>query len=188
MSWNAERIALLTELWADGQSCAQIAARLGGVTRNSVIGKVRRLGLSFRDPEMAGLRAARPLGMKRHRAHKGPPPSRLKAMKLGIWGNAPRQHERFVPRPEPIVIPPSERKPILVRKNGRLHANDALTEDTCRWWCGEVRSPDGGFCPRKKVLGVSYCEAHARRAYASPESQARECQRWIERKRQRVAA
>ena len=48
MAWNDERVELLKKLWAEGLSASQIAARLGGVTRNAVIGKVHRLGLSGR--------------------------------------------------------------------------------------------------------------------------------------------
>jgi GcrA cell cycle regulator len=35
-------------MWAEGQSASQIAKELGAVTRNAVIGKVHRLGLSNR--------------------------------------------------------------------------------------------------------------------------------------------
>ncbi|SEN21215.1 GcrA cell cycle regulator [Pseudorhodobacter antarcticus] len=48
MSWTDERVETLTKMWADGQSASQIAKELGGVTRNAVIGKVHRLGLSNR--------------------------------------------------------------------------------------------------------------------------------------------
>ena len=48
MSWTEERVELLKKLWADGLSASQIAAELGGITRNAVIGKVHRLGLSGR--------------------------------------------------------------------------------------------------------------------------------------------
>jgi hypothetical protein len=48
MSWNDERVELLKKLWTDGLSASQIAGELGGVTRNAVIGKVHRLGLSGR--------------------------------------------------------------------------------------------------------------------------------------------
>ena len=40
MSWTDERVARLSKLWADGLSASQVAADLGGVTRNAVIGKV----------------------------------------------------------------------------------------------------------------------------------------------------
>ena len=48
MSWTDERVAILTKMWAEGNSASQIAKELGGVTRNAVIGKVHRLGLSIR--------------------------------------------------------------------------------------------------------------------------------------------
>ena len=48
MNWTDERVETLKKLWADGLSASQIAAELGGITRNAVIGKVHRLGLSGR--------------------------------------------------------------------------------------------------------------------------------------------
>ena len=58
MSWTDERVETLKKMWSDGQSASQIAKELGGVTRNAVIGKVHRLGLSNRVGGVAG--AARP--------------------------------------------------------------------------------------------------------------------------------
>jgi GcrA cell cycle regulator len=43
--WTDERVELLTKLLSDGCSCSQIAAELGGITRNAVIGKIHRMGL-----------------------------------------------------------------------------------------------------------------------------------------------
>ena len=48
MSWTDERVEILKKMWGEGQSASQIAKELGGVTRNAVIGKVHRLGLSNR--------------------------------------------------------------------------------------------------------------------------------------------
>ncbi|MBN8290338.1 GcrA cell cycle regulator, partial [Rhodobacter sp. NTK016B] len=48
MSWTDERVELLKKMWAEGKSASQIAKELGSVTRNAVIGKVHRLGLSSR--------------------------------------------------------------------------------------------------------------------------------------------
>ena len=48
MTWTDERVETLKRLWIDGLSASQIAAELGGITRNAVIGKVHRLGLSGR--------------------------------------------------------------------------------------------------------------------------------------------
>ena len=64
MGWTDERVETLKKLWLDGLSASQIAKQLGGVTRNAVIGKVHRLGLSGRaapsQPSRPGFRPARP--------------------------------------------------------------------------------------------------------------------------------
>ena len=43
--WTPERIDTLTRLWAGGLSASKVARKLGGVTRNAVIGKVHRMNL-----------------------------------------------------------------------------------------------------------------------------------------------
>ena len=69
MGWTDERVELLKKLWQDGLSASQIAKHLGGVTRNAVIGKVHRLGLSGR---AAPSKPARPV-------FKAPRPARQAA-------------------------------------------------------------------------------------------------------------
>ncbi len=46
-TWTEERTALLTKLWKEGRSAAVVAAEMG-ITKNMVIGKVTRLGISGR--------------------------------------------------------------------------------------------------------------------------------------------
>ena len=48
MAWTDDRVEKLKTMWTEGNSASQIAKELGGVTRNAVIGKVHRLGLSNR--------------------------------------------------------------------------------------------------------------------------------------------
>ena len=64
MGWTDERVETLKKLWLDGLSASQIAKQLGGVTRNAVIGKVHRLGLSGRaapsQPARTPFKAPRP--------------------------------------------------------------------------------------------------------------------------------
>jgi GcrA cell cycle regulator len=49
MTWTDERVDTLRELWGSGKSASEIAAILGdNITRNAVIGKAHRLGLSGR--------------------------------------------------------------------------------------------------------------------------------------------
>ncbi|MFQ5954851.1 MAG: GcrA family cell cycle regulator [Kiloniellales bacterium] len=64
MEWSAERIETLKRMWAQGASARDIARRLGGTTRNAVIGKAYRLGLSGRaapPPKPVPERPSRPL-------------------------------------------------------------------------------------------------------------------------------
>jgi GcrA cell cycle regulator len=48
MSWTEERIERLKTMWHDGATASEIAEKLGGVSRNAVIGKAHRLGLEAR--------------------------------------------------------------------------------------------------------------------------------------------
>ncbi len=72
MSWTDERILNLTAMWNEGKSASEIAARLGDVTRNAVIGKVHRLKLDGRPSPIKG--PVRP------RVKKAPPVSRNVSM------------------------------------------------------------------------------------------------------------
>src|SRR6187431_1517061 len=74
MTWTDERVEQLKKLWSDGLSASQIAAELGGITRNAVIGKVHRLGLSGRakSPSSSAPRPRKPRSstmMRVPRAH-----------------------------------------------------------------------------------------------------------------------
>ena len=65
MTWTTDREALLKVLWTQGLSASEIAKRLGGVTRNAVIGKRIRMGLPERDgsaPRVTKAQAAKSLG------------------------------------------------------------------------------------------------------------------------------
>jgi GcrA cell cycle regulator len=152
--WTKERKELVTKLWADGLSASQIAYRVGGVTRNAVIGVIHRMGLPGR---------ATTLRLKSHRPRRRKVGARLAPRPIPAW-KAQLRAEPYIVRPEP-VIPPEERKPILVRKDGRLHANDALTNKCCRYPVGDPQDPDFGFCGRPKEDGISYCLDHARIAF-----------------------
>ena len=48
MSWNEEKVNKLKELWGKGNTASQIAEIICGISRNAVIGKAHRLGLSGR--------------------------------------------------------------------------------------------------------------------------------------------
>ena len=68
MSWTDERVETLKSMWTEGKSASQIAKELGGVTRNAVIGKVHRLGLSGRAAPSQPARTAATFRTARPRA------------------------------------------------------------------------------------------------------------------------
>jgi GcrA cell cycle regulator len=160
MSWTDERVELLTKLWSEGLSASQIAGRLGGVTRNAVIGKVHRLGLSGR-ATTSRLNSSRP---RARIASSRRPKSRFASPgNLALRALYHPDAEPFVPQFEELDIPLAERKTLQM-----------LTECNCRWPIGDPQHADFHFCNRNKVPGLPYCEFHARRAFQPPQPRRRE--------------
>jgi len=146
MGWTEERVALLTKLWADGLSASQIAAELGGITRNAVIGKVHRLGLSGRakSPSSSSPRPRKPRA-----------PGMMRVPRAHIRGNTALAYDYAVePEPELIEIPVEQRKNLL-----------QLTEATCHWPVGDPGSQDFFFCGGEALENSPYCNYHSRVAY-----------------------
>ncbi|QFR34343.1 GcrA family cell cycle regulator [Ancylobacter sp. TS-1] len=153
MNWTDERVELLKKLWADGLSASQIAAELGGVTRNAVIGKVHRLGLSGRAKAIAS-------NTPRQRKPRPAPSGGSRPVVVGNTALAavmrPMVEPEPVELPDPVanVIPMAERCTIL-----------DLTEFTCRWPVGEPGKSDFFYCGSRTKTGMPYCAYHARIAY-----------------------
>jgi len=160
INWSDERVETLKKLWAEGLSASQIAAQLGGVTRNAVIGKVHRLGLSGRTktPTPAP-RAARP----KMRPPSSPPQSRP-SQPLTFGATA----LKIVDRPEAEARPQAEPAPAIpfpVPDAGARVTILQLNERTCRWPEGDPASPDFRFCGASSEVGVPYCQYHCAVAY-----------------------
>lgn len=152
-AWTDERVDVLKRLWTEGLSASQIAGRLGGVTRNSVISKIHRLGLSGRATPTRTVAAKKPRA-RRPNVNGGKSQSvRLQPSKLASL--LALTDEPFKPAAyEELDIPLAERRTI-----------ETLTECNCRWPIGDPQDADFHFCNRKKVMGFPYCEFHARRAF-----------------------
>jgi GcrA cell cycle regulator len=157
MSWNDERVELLKKLWTDGLSASQIAGELGGVTRNAVIGKVHRLGLSGRakSPSASAPR------QRKVAARPAPAPVRTMSMPQ-VRGNvalAPMvMSETFLQpqyRPqEEVVVPMSRRVQIM-----------ELKEAMCKWPIGDPTHAEFVFCGADCSFGTPYCTYHSAVAY-----------------------
>lgn len=149
-TWTDDRVATLTKLWADGLSASQIANELGEVTRNAVIGKVHRLGLSGRAKS----------GNSRPRAKRATTRSSTytKSSKSNTRASGGiRANTISIVRSQPIpdVVAPDPLKISLLE----------LTDDTCKWPIGDPATDDFYFCGTKGKEDCPYCEYHALLAY-----------------------
>jgi GcrA cell cycle regulator len=184
MSWNDERVEALKKLWADGLSASQIAGRLGGVTRNAVIGKVHRLGLSNRvggkEDEDEGTPAAAPAAAAKPEPSPRPeraPAPRAEAPRPAAPAAAAPASSNVTPLPmRKAIIPagqPLPPQPSLneispealasvreVEKRARKLTLMELTERTCKWPIGDPATEDFWFCGLPSLPGKPYCEAH----------------------------
>ena len=143
MSWTDERVELLKKYWAEGLSASQIATKLGDVTRNAVIGKVHRLGLSGR---ATPARPERGRAVERPREPAAPQPSYAKP--------APREEQ-----PDPVFLAP------IVMKDGEMATVANIRSGMCKWPVGDPASDDFHFCGQATAPGQSYCSYHARLAF-----------------------
>ncbi|MDO8883149.1 MAG: GcrA family cell cycle regulator [Pseudotabrizicola sp.] len=185
MSWTDERVETLKKMWAEGQSASQIAKELGGVTRNAVIGKVHRLGLSNRvgsgkdetedeapvatKPEPASKPAPEPRPEPVAAAPR-PAPDRPAAAAPSAPSNVTPLPIRkaIIPAGQPLPPQPSanEISPEAlasvreVEKHAKRLTLMELTERTCKWPIGDPATDDFWFCGLPSLPGKPYCEAH----------------------------
>ena len=169
MGWTDERVELLKKMWNDGQSASQIAKELGGVTRNAVIGKVHRLGLSNRTgaapapgkPEQTRIEAADSSAPKEDTmVAEAPQPDRP--------APAANPRKQIIPAGQPLPPQPSanEISPEAlasvreVEKKSKKISLMELTERTCKWPVGDPATEDFWFCGLPAQQGKPYCEAH----------------------------
>jgi len=142
MSWTNERVSLLTKLWGEGHTAAEIAKKLGGVTRNAVIGKAHRLKLSNR---------VSPIQQNKKPANKNV--ERKTTKKVGIASKS-----------NVSVLPQSPTQD-SGRKSTELYSLMDLKPRMCRWPSGDPKHDDFGFCGDDSMPGLPYCEEHAKMAY-----------------------
>lgn len=150
--WTDERIELLKKLWFDGLSASQVAAELGDVTRNAVIGKVHRLGLE----RTKGWKATHP----GRRGPRSRPSGARVSRGGGVFVNV-SQRMAMMPIIEPEPVPEIDDSGIPVAQRRTLQE---LNAGTCRWPVGDPRSAEFFFCGAEPVACSPYCGAHTWRA------------------------
>lgn len=150
-SWTDKRIELLKKYWADGLSCSDIAYRLGGITRNSVIGKVSRLGLPGRiTPRRL------PLVHRSRRPKRLPKPGRNAFNSWPVYGqHAPRFSTEPLPPAQDYDVP-------------RKTLADLDERRDCKFPVGDNADGPQMFCALPRHENLAYCEVHARRCFGAP--------------------
>jgi GcrA cell cycle regulator len=177
MSWTDERVETLKRMWGEGQSASQIAKELGGVTRNAVIGKVHRLGLSNRTTGSAPAKAE----PKAKAAPKPEPKAKAAApVEAPVEPEEPKTEaaapakstlparKQIIPAGQPLPPQPSANeispealaKVNEVEKKAKKIGLMELTERTCKWPVGDPATDDFWFCGLPVQQGKPYCEAH----------------------------
>ncbi len=173
MSWTDERVELLTKMWNEGQSASAIAKELGGVTRNAVIGKVHRLGLSNRTGGVPVEAEAEANAAPESVAAERPVVEEASAVPEEAEPEpqerpAPSLARQIVPAGQPLPPQPSaneispealESVREVEKKSKRLSLME-LTERTCKWPIGDPATENFWFCGLPSQAGKPYCEAH----------------------------
>jgi len=191
--WTEERVTLLVKWWGEEGMSANIIGDRLGISRNGVIGKAHRLGLSestgvaWTDERvgvlkqaildgLSGSQAAAKLGGTTRNAVL------LKARRLGLQfksGNGQMPKLKIAGKGA-IFHEPSPRQPTVPYVE-RVEAPGSATIENigahmCRWPIGDPSSPAFTFCGQRQARG-SYCAAHAERAYIKPPKTANEMAR-----------
>lgn len=162
MAWTDEMVDQLREMWKQGLTTGEIGKRLG-VSKNSIVGKVHRLGLSGRPSPIK--KKESPISVVD--ADETPTPAKNKSEKT--LSPKPQKQEKVVVAP----VKSSETEVIVEEKidivpsshpNGKTSLTD-LDNHTCRWPIGDPKDENFHFCGRKVRIGQTYCDEHANIAY-----------------------
>lgn len=175
-TWNDANVYTLKKLWAAGVTSDVIAVRIG-ITRNAVVGKIHRLGLSH-DSAVAAARTKAggligPGSQKFRTGNPGRGGNFNKVNRTRKAANAERDKAKVATLPAQVktaIVPPDDpgvyataRKPLR-----ELAANE------CKWPIGDPQDKRFGFCADARVPGKPYCAGHCAIAYVSPEVARRE--------------
>jgi GcrA cell cycle regulator len=155
--WREEwRVDKLKELAALGFTASQIAAQITGVTRNAVVGKLHRMGLSNQRPKPIAVGPPRPKRRAPLNLQSGPvfmPRGPIVEVKMPEGEG------------EAYSYYPPEKQQVTIVELERHH---------CRWPVGDPRNADMtdrtkfAFCGGKALQSLPYCAEHSRIAYRAP--------------------
>ena len=170
MEWTEQRIEMLRKLWGQGQTASQIATLLGGVTRNAVIGKAHRLGLTGRPSpikrEGAEATAPRrkPAAQRRQQPAIAPMPAPRHAAAIHTPAPAPAEPRYAAPAPE-IAQARVEPQAVAPKAPSAPRVAAQAGSKSCSWPVGDPKQPGFHFCGDVAEPGRPYCAHHCGIAY-----------------------
>ena len=129
-TWDDSKIQILRENWGT-MTASALATKIGGVSRNAVIGKAHRLNLSAKLVKRSVTHSTNNLKFKQKNINKKSRKFKFTSLLLD---------KNFEPA-----------------KNLSL---EELTDSTCKYSESDPDKPDFSFCGRKTVDKFSYCPLH----------------------------
>ncbi len=176
MAWTEDDDKRLKQLWAEGLTASQIAARMHS-TRNAILGRAHRIKLPRRmdgskhtnrvfasPPKQWYRNVSEALSVGAVAGWSAPrsPVNRQRPTTIRLGVTPPRYLPQLPTEPLPLpvddyFVAPENRKGVL-----------DLKADDCRWPIGDPKQPGFHFCDGKASPGLPYCAHHAGKAYHSP--------------------
>ena len=138
MSWTEERVAKLKELWGKGKTASQIAEIIGGISRNSVIGKAHRLNLS------AKIKTRTATSTRNFESSMEENKNKFKKSRKSKFKSLIIEKDFEPENPKQL---------------------EELNESTCKWPIGHPDEKNFYFCGRTSLKEFSYCKLHLLYAY-----------------------
>lgn len=170
MAWTDERIKQLRQLWSEGQSASKIAEKLGGVTRNAVIGKIHRLGLSNRsensEKKIITKKRGRPAKVKNtDNFQEQLDNSKNKDFSKINSDKFDELHVDDLEDNKTILLDTTLANIAELEKNAKKLNLMELTERTCKWPIGDPATENFWFCGHPSEQGKPYCSTHVSIAF-----------------------
>ncbi len=181
MAWSDERVAILKKMWLEGNSASEIAKELGNITRNAVIGKVHRLGLSNRDTNVSksgsssntitkSVKRGRPPKANTETKKRGrprnlkdardfPEPMNGKDKSTSSLGNTKIPNDNNLKVVSDLSDETLKNLLKLESKSKKISLME-LTERTCKWPIGDPSTDSFWFCGHESEPGKPYCKTH----------------------------
>ena len=191
MAWTDEMVEELKKLWAEGVTTGEIGRRLN-ISKNSIVGKVHRLGLSGRPSPIKKKSDSTPKdkpekpvkqAKEKKQTAKAPKPE-VKKTAIKETPTEPQKEKivetkkTVVPETKLVHSAPSDEEDIKLAKslnipNSTTNKSENLSlveldNHTCRWPIGDPKDENFHFCGKKIRLGQTYCEEHSTIAYVKP--------------------